>query len=414
MINLPNNALWTNKNKIIFRFLFVYFILYFFLMFFSSFFETPLRWFSASILGWESDFIAESTGSGDRTYDYVKLILNGILTVPIAIIWSVLDKKRQSYQVLSYWFSVILRFALFVFMLLYGFVKVFKGQFPDHGLERLLETVGEMSPMGLAWTFMGHSLFYNIFIGFAEILGGLLLLFRKTLVLGSCIIILVMSNVFMMNLTYDIPVKLFSFHLMLMAFVLLLPHVKRLYHFFFNNIAIAKVSYFAPKRNGTLQKIISFIKKAIVVLSIIVIVLQCFFKFGIRNQMKEKSKLYGIWETQLFIKNQDTLPPLLTDDYRWRYLIIDQKKKASVKKMTDLIIRYNSTIDTLQKDIHLVSTNTDKEYQFSYELEHNNQLHLKGKIENDSVFVIFQKKPRDSFRLINREFHWINETPFNK
>ena len=56
-----------------------------------------------------------------------------------------------------YWFQVILRVFLFLAMTLYGLAKIFKGQFPDPSLEQLLQPVGEMSPMGLAWTFMGHS-----------------------------------------------------------------------------------------------------------------------------------------------------------------------------------------------------------------------------------------------------------------
>jgi len=39
----------------------------------------------------------------------------------------------------------------------------------------MIEPLGEFSPMGLMWTFMGYSKGYNRFVGGAEMLGGILL-----------------------------------------------------------------------------------------------------------------------------------------------------------------------------------------------------------------------------------------------
>ena len=154
---------WSKLFKIVFRFTFSYFILFILLLFLAFFLETPLRWFADSILNWGTDFKMESTGSGDRTFDYVRFAFTIISTIFATIIWSFLDKKRTSYNSLQYWFQVTLRIFLCFAMILYGLAKVFKGQFADPSLELLIQNVGEMSPMGLAWTFMGHSMFYNIF-----------------------------------------------------------------------------------------------------------------------------------------------------------------------------------------------------------------------------------------------------------
>ena len=45
--------------------------------------------------------------------------------------------------------------------------------------------------------------------------------------LGALIALCDMTHVFMLNMTYDVPVKLFSFHLMLMALFLLAPDFQR-------------------------------------------------------------------------------------------------------------------------------------------------------------------------------------------
>src|SRR5204863_6312660 len=90
------------------------------------------------------------------------------------------------------------------------------------------QTFGEASPMGLLWTFMGSSTSYTVFSGLAEVIGGLLLMARRTTLLGALVCIGVMVNVVMLNFSYDVPVKLYSSHLLAMAFFLLLPDLRRL------------------------------------------------------------------------------------------------------------------------------------------------------------------------------------------
>ena len=404
---------WKFINKLIFRIAFTYIVLYILLLFFSLSLKLPLRWFAENILNWGADFKMKSTGSGDRVFDYVRLGFNLFFTLPIVLIWSLLDRQRKSYNKLLYWFQVIIRITLILAMLLYGLGKVFKGQFADHSLEQLLQTVGDMSPMGLAWTFMGHSLYYNIFIGFAEILGAILLIFRKTVTLGSIIIMGVMSNVLMMNLTYDIPVKLVSAHIMLMALVLLSANGKRVFDFFFENKTIEKVKYYTPLKNKKLRKIILIGKQFIAFLVIFIVVLQVLIRFGIKEQLREKSEFYGIWETQLFIKNNDTLPPLLTNTYRWRYLIVDQKKKATIKKMTDSLDKYQFEVNSDLKEVIFRRVNDSILHRFSYTFITPQHLELFGSMDGDSLFILFNRKPKSDFRLINRKFHWVNETTYN-
>lgn len=57
--------------------------------------------------------------------------------------------------------------------------------------------------MGLLWNFIGASAAYTIFTGVAEVLGGLLLVARRTALLGALVCIGVMSNVVLLNFSYD-------------------------------------------------------------------------------------------------------------------------------------------------------------------------------------------------------------------
>jgi len=406
------NESWSFINRIGLKLVFTYLALFILLLFLALFLETPLRWFAENILNWGADFKMESTGSGDRTFDYVRFGLNVILSLVLSIIWIVLGRKQSTYNTLFYWFKVILRVFLFLAMLLYGLVKIFKGQFADPSLELLLQPVGNMSPMGLAWTFMGHSFAYSFFIGFAEVLGGVLLLYRKTLTLGSIIIIGVMTNVVVMNFTYDIPVKLFSIHIVLMALVLLLADRHRVMNVFFKNKTAERVNYFVPSMNAILKKVISGIKVLILILLTVVVIIQCFVRFNMRDQLKTKSEFYGIWESQLFIKNNDTLAPLLTDSYRWRYLIVNFKKKAAVKKTNDSIDRYHFEINKEQEEIIFRHEKDSTPHRFLYKFYDTERLNLRGILDGDSLYIQFKRKPETSFRLLNRKFHWVNESNY--
>ncbi len=404
-------AQWSPKQKIVLRFLFSYITLYILFMLLGFLFESPLRWFAEYILQWDADFKISNTGSGDRAYDYVKLGLNAFLAVLITIGWSVLDGKRPSYNQLFYWLRVIIRLTLFIAMIIYGLAKVFKGQFSDPTLARLLQPVGELSPMGLAWTFMGHSVAYNIFIGFAEILGGLLVIFRRTMTLGSLIVIGVMSNVAMMNFTYDIPVKLWSVHLVIFASVLALADYKRILGVFVKNHSTTPVNHYVAFTNQGLKKVISVVKVLVTVVMVGATILQCFIQFKL-SASSNQSVLYGIWEAEVFVKGNDTIPPLVTDSYRWRYLLLDQRETAYTKKMNDVLVPYEYETDTLATTMTLYSSNGEVAHPFLYDLTDTDRLQLTGLLHGDSVQVTLKKKPLESFELLNRGFHWVNERPY--
>src|SRR5262249_42535112 len=89
--------------------------------------------------------------------------------------------------------------------------------------DTLLHTYGESSPMHLLWTFMGASDGYTWFTGAGEMLAGLLLCTRRTTLLGALVTFGVMAHVVALNFCFDVPVKLFSSHLVLMSVFLVAP-----------------------------------------------------------------------------------------------------------------------------------------------------------------------------------------------
>tara|TARA_B100001146_G_scaffold217149_1_gene221414 strand:+ start:6330 stop:7580 length:1251 start_codon:yes stop_codon:yes gene_type:complete len=406
---------WSAVAKTIFRLLFLYSTLYIFMTFFGQAFGGLMRWFAETVLHWGADFSTTPTGSGDTTFHYVQWFFTLFFSLLGTVIWAIFDRKRAAYNQLAYWFRVLLRYYLFFFMMTYGFVKVFKTQFADIQLSKLLQPIGELSPMGLAWTYMGHSVAYNVFVGLAEIIGGLLLLSRRTQTLGAFIVIGVMGHVAMMNFTYDIPVKLFSVHLVFFAFLLLLTDIERFTHVFFLNKATTAISEPIPSTDTTYTWVIRGLKLFTLLIVIGMFTFQSTTVMNTRSTGKIAAPFYGIWEVRTMVKNNDTLPPLKGDEYRWNYVILEHKRRALTITMSDVRKQYYTRLDTVQRRFGWHASEKDSiPFNFSYQFLGSDALQLEGVLETDTLSVLLVRKNIEDFELMSRKFHWINENPHNR
>ena len=384
-------------------------------MFTSGLFETPFKWIGQHILGFNYEFDVSGFGSGDNTYAYITLFVNFCVAIIVTMLWSIIGGKHKAYNTAFYWFLVVLRFFLIASMLLYGFVKVFQIQFQQPSFIELLQPLGEFSPMGLAWNYMGFSKGFGMFAGLMEITGGLLLIYRRTSTLGAFIIIGVMAQVAMMNMMFDIPVKIFSIHLILMASVIFMTDIKRFTAIFIKNKATESYAYFYPNTSKSYHRTIRRLKKVFVPLFLIAATILGYLGDLNISDINHRPHLYGIWETETFIMNNDTIPPLTTKGNRWRYLIIERKGQSVVKTMTAKLVPYTFITDSLGNTITMHTKDGKKDsLNLKFEYVEPGYLKLFGALENDSISFTFQKKNLDSLPLTSRSFHWINERPFNQ
>jgi len=144
-----------------------------------------------------------------------------VMAAAATLVLSVVDWRRASYPRLFETMRVVVRCFLAVIMILYGTVKVVPTQFGTLQPSTLVTRVGELTPMSLLWSFMAASPAYTAFSGVVELMGGLLLVFRRTTLLGALVSAGALAQVVMLNYCYDVPVKLFSSHLLTMALFLI-------------------------------------------------------------------------------------------------------------------------------------------------------------------------------------------------
>ena len=147
----------------------------------------------------------------------------------IVAVWTVLDRTRLNYRSLLGMLRAFARLGLALSMIYYGLVKVFPMQmgFMKHPAHQL-ELVGDSSMFNVLWGFMGASTPYSMATGAVELAAGMLLLFRRTQVLGLLLALVATTQVFLMNLFYDVPVKIVSGELVVVTIALLLPYLPNL------------------------------------------------------------------------------------------------------------------------------------------------------------------------------------------
>src|SRR3954465_2039761 len=120
-----------------------------------------------------------------------------------AIIWSLKDKSTNEYNNLNYWIRVIVRYRLAIGIIAYGFIKLYPIQSPYPSLSNLNTNYGDFTRWKLFSLSLGIVPSYQSFLGLVEVVTGVLLLFRKTAVIGALFVAIFTGNVFMSNLAYE-------------------------------------------------------------------------------------------------------------------------------------------------------------------------------------------------------------------
>jgi uncharacterized membrane protein YphA (DoxX/SURF4 family) len=379
----------------------------------------PMRpivfWTASHVFHLTQPLVYKDSGSGDKTFDWILAFCTLVIAIVATCIWSLLDRRRENYVTLYKWFRLFIRLALATEMFLYGMDKLIPLQMPFPSLTRLLEPFHDFSPMGVLWYSVGASPAYEIFAGCAEMLGGILLIFPRTTTLGALVSLADLTQIFMLNMTYDIPVKLFSFHLLLMALFLLAPEFRRMMDFFFRNRAAG------PSTEGDLFRTRHANRIALaaqILLGIWVIGNNAYSGWvGWRTfgGGHPKSPLYGIWNVSELSIDGQLRSPLLTDYDRWHRAVFDVPDRVAFQRMDDTFARYGAAINGNDKTIALTK-DTDKNWKakFVFQRVGENELILDGNMDSHKIHMQLELVDLTKFVLVSRGFHWIQEYPFNR
>lgn len=339
------------------------------------------------------------SGSGDKMYDWVQAVCLLVIAVAGTLVWSILDRRRTHYDRAYRWFRVLLRFALGSTMIGYGFVKAFPLQMPAPFLTRLLEPYGNFSLMGVLWASIGASFPYERFTGVVEVVGGSLLFVPRTQLAGVLMLLGATFQVFMLNMTYDVPVKLFSFHLFVMSLVLFAPYAKAMSDVVFDIRARSRWAAVAQTVFG---------------LYLVVMAGYSGWRgWQTRRPDAPKPPLYGIWTIEKMTIDGVERAPLITDEERWRRVIVQNATGIAFWRMDDSLVQYTAKVDPAAKTMALMVTGTPAG-TLKYRQTGADQLVFDGTVGQHAVHMDTRLVDHTRFSLLSRGFHWVQEFPFNR
>jgi hypothetical protein len=364
-------------------------------------------------LGIAEPIVVQVTGSGDMTWHYVALLWTAVVSAAGAAVWAALDRRRRGYAVLHAWLRVLVRYTLAGAMIGYGLAKVLGLQFGDVSPFELTRTYGESSPMGLVWTFMGYSLPYRWFTGLAEAVGGALLLARRTTTLGALLTIAVMANVVALNFCYDIPVKLYSSTLLLMAVFLVAPDAGRLLDLLVRGRAVALTEHPLPPTSprGLLARRLA--KAAYLLLLGVGVVMGCFAAAAYGGP---KPPLYGLWSVEAFALDGAERPPLRGDAGRWDLVFVGEQEFVMIQSMSRERSFAGFAHDPAAGTVTLTPRGEGEPRARTLTLERpaDGRLVLSGTTDAGELRATLQRVDTDASLLMSRGFRWVQEVPFNR
>jgi hypothetical protein len=295
-------------------------------------------------------------------------------------------------------------------MMLFGSVKVFPVQFPAPTFSRLLETYGDSSPLGLLFAFMGTSRGYSLFTGIVEMVAGFLLILPRVTTLGALMAAAALTNVFVINMAYDVPVKLYSLHVLCMAIVLIAPELSRIGKFILNlpvPPAVNTPLFAKPSRN---QKLIAFQ----LVFGLSFAWNSLYQAHRVDRHDETRPLLYGVWTVDEVALNGTVHPPLPDDSRRWQRVVFEDPTSVGIQLMDGQMQRFEVEFGEGGKKMRLKESG-DLVWMDEFTVEHPSAavIVLEGHLRERSAHMKLQRTQSD-FLLIKRGFHWINEFPFNR
>lgn len=424
---------WPLWRRLLFRFFFIYLVL----------FMSPWTWLDRAVPGISvvtqpyytaMDWLVEKSnawifhvkdklvpmgGSGDTSYGWAQLWFLLSLSFVGMVLWSILQRNKKEYTKLNYWLLLFTRYYVALVLFSYGIIKLFALQMPFPNYSQLATPLGDFLPMRLSWMFIGYSTPYQFFSGLMEVLAGLLLLYRRTATLGALVATGVFINVAVMNLSYDIPVKIYSLQMVLCCFFLLANEMERILCFFvFNRPASACTVYAFPLD----KKWMKWTRLGLKVLFIGVAVGGVLWE-SMSWYKQDKARTAGMpleagmYDVVHFAVNNDTIAPLLTDTLRWQHVIFDNARSGSITTSDTAFRRlYNRAYfsykaDTVKHTLNILKRPMDSIAIASlhYRIEDDNTIFFWGRRADDSLSFVL-KRSRHNFQLAEKQFHWLSES----
>lgn len=334
---------WTEVQKIAFRIAFIFFGMFsipldlgFYQMLINmDYAHLNYRHLTEIVAFFNPQFInifSEGGFFGAESYINLPFIL--VIALLGGFIWTKIDTKAGSYRVLYYWLRVIARYRVAYAGIGWGYKKLFVMQMPEQNEGLWNSEMINFFAKRLYWEVISVSPSYEVFLGFAEYIGGFLLLFRRTTGIGAAITFVVFGNIAISNHAYDIGEQVPSACMAMLSVFILWYDIPGIWSLIVKE-QNAKISHFYPVLKARWQRysrtIIKFAFNFVFVFLFFVFEVYAFTHndfYKIPNT-PGLPKIRGFYEVTEFKLNNKLIPYSPLDTLRWHNVTFEDWSSMS-------------------------------------------------------------------------------------
>jgi hypothetical protein len=278
-----------------------------------------------------------------------------------------------------------------------------------------LTLVGDLRLKDTLWTFMGASDVYSIAAGLAELTAGLLLLWRRTWLPGGILAMLAMTQVFLLNLCYDVPVKLLSGTLLATAIAITFPYWSNVLRVFTNGTPLPP-RHLWPAPGGTgFRKVVSRLGfTAAIAHTALFGVLAV---IGLNDMHTPRSDLDGEWQAISFTVDGIPAPMTGHDPNHWANVAItDRTGYTTFVSQAPAGRTTVWALDRQEGRLLIRQRLSDKPTEIRYRWDADGTLILSGALDRTQIEGHFQRRAmersKSGFRLVQPDRNPLLPTTF--
>jgi hypothetical protein len=373
----------------------------------------PMReithWVARTVFG--VDVPLDDVSGGETVFFWIQWSWLIVASVAMTAVWVLLERRRRATaertsrswergKVLGF---LAVRVLLAASMLEYGMTKVIPTQFPAPPLTALVTPVGEMTLSALLWTTIGSAPAYQIATGCVEVASGILLLLPSTVALGALLSLASLLQILLLNLAFDIGVKLVTAHLIVLALILLAPAIR------LKPDSTLEMRLQTPAFARSTQATLAILPIAV---GAYLVATQAWINWSfwqVGGGGRPQSVLYGIWNVEKLSVDGQARPAELNDyDRRWRRVIFDEPNALVIQRTDDSLARYDASIDRSSGTIALTKGNSRTwASRFTIDRGGDDQMTLAGEMDGLSVEASLRRMDPSAFPLLNSSFRWV-------
>jgi hypothetical protein len=223
-----------------------------------------------------------------------------------------------------------------------------------------------------------------------------------------------MGQVFVLNMCFDVPVKLYSLHYLIMAVFLLLPELSRLTNVLVWGRAVP-AKLFPPLLGSVRLDRTALVVRTLLVAAMIYAQVHFGYQGWSRMYGGPPGPVSGRWDVEsMEIDRKDVAKD---DPELWSWLDFSTRglMRVSIPRANTKIVGYRvNWIGMLNKVTLTRYIPPRPPAVFDFELKAPDKLVLQGMLEGKAIAVRLKPAEEKQYELMNRGFHWIQELPYNR